>query len=81
MHTLLPQLGCYNWDFTLNEQGEPVLIEANTDNGGVWILQMAHGKGYFGERTGEILEWLAKMKKLSYSARKNYINKILKSKN
>ena len=75
LHTLLPQLGCYHWDFTLNKDGIPVLIEANTDNGGVGLFQRTHGKGYFGERTGEILQWLAKMKKMSYSARKKNLYK------
>ena len=81
LHTLLPQLGCYNWDFTLNELGQPVLIEVNTDNGAVWVLQMAHSKGVFGERTGEILQWLAKMKKMSYSTRKDYLYEYLVKQN
>ena len=27
MHYAIPQIGVINWDFTLNEEGEPVLIE------------------------------------------------------
>ena len=29
MHTAIPQLGVVNWDFTIDEEGNPVLIEAN----------------------------------------------------
>ena len=28
MHTSIPQLGVYNWDFTIDEDETPVLIEA-----------------------------------------------------
>lgn len=67
MHDALPQVGCVNWDFTINELGEPVLIEANINNGkiggAIWVLEMAHGCGGFGDKTEEILQWLRLMKK------------------
>ncbi len=72
MHAFLPQPGVYNWDFTLNQSGQPVLIEANTGGGSIWLAQMAHGKGIFGDKTAEILQWLAFMKKLPPSQRKFY---------
>lgn len=72
MHALLPQLGCYHWDFTLDEAGYPILLEANSFNGSIWLAQMAHGKGVFGNKTPEILRWLGKMRKLPYSKRKFY---------
>lgn len=72
LHTCLPQLGCYHWDFSLNEAGIPVLIEVNAEGGGIWLFQMAHGKGCFGQNTAEILQWMATMKKLSYSKRRRY---------
>lgn len=72
IHSLLPQLGIYNWDFTLNQQGEPILIEANTIGGAVWVVQMAHGKAIFDDKTAEILQWMAFMKKLPASKRKFY---------
>ncbi len=72
MHALLPQIGIYHWDFVLGEDGEPVLMEANTGTGGIGSIQMAHGKGLFGDKTAEILRWTAKMKKLPYSKRKFY---------
>lgn len=69
MHEAVPQLGSCNWDFTLDEDGEPLLIEANTTGGGIWVVQMAHGRGPFGENTAEILRWIRTMKKLSHSKR------------
>ena len=72
MHALIPQIGIYHWDFVLDEQGIPTIMEANTGTGGIGSIQMAHGKGLFGNKTAEILRWTAKMKKLSHSERKFY---------
>lgn len=72
MHAALPQVGIYHWDFTLDKNGNPILIEGNMGQGSLWLIQMAHGKGAFGDKTAEILRWTAKMKKLSYKARKSY---------
>lgn len=69
MHIAIPQLGVVNWDFTINEDGEPLLIEANLKSGSVWLPEMAHGCGAFGDKTEEVLRWLRKMKKLSKSQR------------
>ena len=38
--------------------------------GGIWVFQMAHGKGAFGDKTSEILEWVKIMKQSSPSDRK-----------
>ena len=73
MHEAVPQLGSCNWDFTIDDRGNPVLIEANTMNGSAWVVQMAHGKGQFGERTAEILQWMRLMKHTAYSKRKQYM--------
>ena len=72
MHTTIPQLGVVNWDFTIDESGEPVLIEANTSGGSIWLPQMAHGVGAFGERTAEVLQWLRFIKKLKPKQRKQF---------
>jgi len=70
----IPQVGVINWDFTINEDGEPVLIEANMRNdvqaGSIWLPQMAHGKGAFGENTAKVLQYIRKAKKMSYTKRK-----------
>lgn len=58
MHMALPQLGVINWDFTIDKENKPVLIEANTSDGSIWLPQMAWGKGVFGKDTISILEWL-----------------------
>ena len=72
MHYSLPAIGVINWDMTLDESGQPVLIEANVNGGSIWLFQMAHGCGVFGERTLEILRWLHKMNETKYSDRAQY---------
>ncbi len=72
LHRAIPQVGAINWDFTLNEENMPVLIEANMHSGGIWLAQMAHGCGVFGERTEEILRWIGKMEKLKPDERRKY---------
>ena len=72
MHSAMPQLGVVNWDFTINEDGEPVLIEANIMGGSVWLPQMAHGVGAFGDKTEEVLRWMRFIKNLGVSERKKY---------
>lgn len=69
MHVMLPQIGVINWDFVLDENREPLLIEANTTGGGVWLFEMAHGIGVFGEHTTEVLRWMREMKGRKYSQR------------
>lgn len=73
MHEMIPQLGAINWDFTLDEAGNPVLIEANINGGSVWLFQMAHGCGAFGEDTAEVLQWLHKVKKMSREEREQHL--------
>ena len=72
MHEKIPQIGIVNWDFTINEVGKPVIIEGNMMGGGIWLPQMAHGKGPFGERTPEILEWMRKMRSYSLNEKKKF---------
>lgn len=72
MHELMPQIGVINWDFTINDNGEPVLIEANLRNGSIWFIQMSHGKGIFGEKTAEVLQWMKQMKKCKATERYKY---------
>lgn len=71
----IPQAGVVNWDFTIDQNGEPVLIEANMKNevqaGSIWLPQMAHGKGAFGENTAKVLQYIRRAKKLPFSKRKN----------
>lgn len=69
MHMAIPQLGVVNWDFTLDEAGNPLLLEANTRWGGIWAIQISHGCGLFGDKTAEILRWLREMKSKKLSER------------
>jgi hypothetical protein len=71
-HSMLPQIGCINWDFTIEEDGNPVLIEANIRGSGIGSSQMAHGCGRFGEKTPEILRWMRFMKNLPKTERYKY---------
>ena len=72
MHDAIPQIGVVNWDFTIDAEGDPLLIEANLSGGGIWVFQMAHGKGVFGENTEEILQWISRMQRLKKEDRSKY---------
>lgn len=39
MHYSLPAIGVINWDMTLDESGQPVLIEANVNGGSIWLFK------------------------------------------
>lgn len=69
MHSAMPQLGIVNWDITIGQDEEAVLVEANTSGGGIWVFQMAWGCGPFGENTEEILSWIRKQKSTPKSKR------------
>lgn len=68
-HSFLPQVGCINWDFSIDEMGNPILIEANIRGGGIWVFEMAHGTGVFGDKTPEILQWIRSMEHTKKSRR------------
>ena len=72
MHQMMPQIGLVYWDFTLDDNCDPVLIECNIINGTVYAIQMTHGVGPFGERTQEVLSWIRKMDSLPASKRNIY---------
>ncbi len=60
MHALIPQIRIVNWDITINEDGELILMEANMRGGSAWLPQMSSGKGMFGD---DIWELLSEVKK------------------
>ena len=64
LQTLFPHVGCINWDLTIDENGNIVLIEGNMRNGSIWHPQMANGKSAFGDNTERILEIVKENKKL-----------------
>lgn len=59
LHSRILQVGIVSWDLTLDENENVVMIESNIRGGGIWVIQMAHGCGVFGENTAEILQFLA----------------------
>lgn len=72
MHAAIPQIGIINWDFTIDKDGNPVLIEANTKFGSIWLPELVHGKGAFGEKTAEILRWIRFMDGVNPEDRHKY---------
>lgn len=72
MHMAVSELGVVNWDFTIDELGNPILIEANLRAGSVWLSEMAHGCGPFGKDTDIILRWMRLMKKVKVTDRSRY---------
>lgn len=69
LHSAIPQLGVVSWDLTIDKDGQPLLIEANTFGASIWFFQMAHGKGLFGENTEDILSWIREKKHMKKSER------------
>lgn len=72
LHEAVPQVGIVNWDFTIDSEGAPVLIEANIDSGTIWMTEMANGCGAFGEHTAEVLQWIRLLKTKKASERDAY---------
>lgn len=58
LHARLPYLGFVSWDFSLDQDGIPVLIEVNTYRQSAGICQRFTGKALFGENTTKILEMI-----------------------
>lgn len=57
-HQLIPRLTFISWDVTINESGEPLIIEMNTRNQAAWLSQMVNGCCLFGENTPKMIELL-----------------------
>lgn len=60
-HKKLPYFGLISWDFTVDENEEPVMIELNLSWCGLNFHQLHHGP-LFGDRTEEILNKTSKRK-------------------
>lgn len=57
-HSRFPQVRFIGWDFTLDEDGNVVVMEYNTKSPGVLYYQYTNGP-LFGEWTEELLDWIA----------------------
>lgn len=55
MHLVLPHFGIIGWDFTIDENGEPVMIELNVDCPTCESLQFCNAP-IFGEQSAQILQ-------------------------
>lgn len=73
LHELIPQLGVIGWDFTVGNDGPPILIEANVHKASYRLGMIAHGVSPFLERTPEILSWVGKLSRMTYIKRGNYL--------
>lgn len=54
-HPTIPHFRSVSWDIMINEDGKPILIEANLCRGGIDLLQLCNGP-LFGEDTKYILD-------------------------
>lgn len=55
LHPMVPDFRIVSWDVAIGEDGEPILIEANLNSGGVSLQQITTGP-LFGSDTKKILE-------------------------
>ena len=62
LHASIPSMGIIGWDVALNEDNQPVLIEANSFWPGITIEQIAGGPA-FGSRTREVIDFIAEKNK------------------
>lgn len=63
-HRRLPQLGLVGWDIALDEEDQPVMIEANMHWPGITIEQLVGGP-FFADRTDEVLQYVRRAMKIS----------------
>ena len=63
---LIPHLGLAGWDVAIDEQQNPVLIEANLSAPGVQFEQLCPQTPIFGDRTSEVIEYVAKQKLIQF---------------
>lgn len=57
LHSKLGYFGFMGWDFVIDEQGEPRIMEYNIKGPGVLYYQYVNGP-LFGEYTKEVIDWL-----------------------
>ena len=60
LHQRIPQIGMISWDIVVNDCNQVIVIEINVRGQSVWLSQMAHGVGAFGENTAAGLAWIRK---------------------
>ncbi|MBE6985050.1 MAG: hypothetical protein E7434_05475 [Ruminococcaceae bacterium] len=60
LHGIVSNTGVISWDFTIDKNGDIVIIEVNLKGQGIWLPQIISGESLFGENT---IEYLRQMKK------------------
>lgn len=63
LHGRFPHIGIISWDFTIDENMNVVLIEANIRGQSIWFSQILHGKGAFGENTKAVFDEVKKRRR------------------
>lgn len=58
-----PNLGFIGWDFALDSENHPILIEVNLGFPGIQMEQLASGSPIFGDRTDEVIDYVCKYSK------------------
>ena len=62
-HKKIPFANLIGWDVTIDEQGNPIVIEVNLDSALIETHQVFNGP-VFGERFNEVREYIEKRKPL-----------------
>lgn len=62
LSNLIPYLRVISWDFCIDKDGNPILIELNK-TGGIWACQEANGIPYFNRFSEEVMEYLSQNQK------------------
>lgn len=60
LHEMTANIGIISWDFTVDDEGNIVVIEANFKGQSVWFPQMLSGESFFGIDTPRILNYIKK---------------------
>lgn len=61
-HDRCPHFGLIGWDFCINENYEPQIIEMNIASAGIFEVQMVSQTPFFGDMTDELLSAIQKRK-------------------
>jgi len=60
LHGILSNTKIISWDFTVDEDGNIVIVEVNLRGQGIWFPQMISGRPLFGDNTEAFLKTLRK---------------------
>lgn len=60
LHEMTANIGIISWDFTVDNEDNIVVIEANFKGQSVWFPQMLSGESFYGENTEKMLQIIRK---------------------